>query len=231
MSKKPSEFSTLLNSEQPPVSPDELDLKILQHAEKHKPAKRLAFRWSPILATISVVSIAVLLTFQQPQHDGIDQTMNPQFNRISADLSDQAESSQVESSQAEIPQVESAQAESSAVVVPRKPKQSLGQGVAERAVSAKPVREKKSSFYKTSGAPASLSTERRQYDANAELRVAEENAANPNEDLLGLLKKLQEMLLEGNSAEAHNEYNQLKDNCRECDLPDKLEAALEQRLK
>lgn len=59
---------------------------------------------------------------------------------------------------------------------------------------------------------------------------AMQRADDPGPNLPGSLQHLQELLISGDDERAHREYEELRNACAECDLPDTLEEALE-RLK
>lgn len=211
MSKKPSKYSSLLNGNQAPKSPAELDRKILQYAEVHKQATRTRAPWAPILITISVIGIAVLITVQPPKMGEFDREAIREFDNFPIGIEETAESP----------------AKKSATTNERFLDKHSGVG----GLRMKAAAEDEASSYQPEKAPASVSAVLDAPSKSETRKTTLSITARKKDDLQETLKNLNELLVNGNSEKAYSEYHRLRKICLGCELPDTLEMAVEQMFE
>ena len=214
MSKKPSKYSEILNSDQTPTSPAELDRKILQYAKSHQPAARTRARWAPILATISVVSIAVLITLQSPKMNEFEDAGRRDLDSLSSAAKDSVEGSLERSTKTR----------TTAKTANDNFFEEHPEAAALRMNDA--VKDKAFSFKSAKApAPAIIYTPNENEISQA---APPQQVTRKKDSLQDTLKNLSKLLKEGSSDKAYSGYEQLRKSCFDCELPDTLEQALEQ---
>lgn len=247
MSHKSSEFSSRLGRERSPESPRHLDQVILAYAKQHAPAKPRFQHWVPVLASLSVAGIAVLLMLQYPQIGDVEPLLAPRLNKPAA----------VERKVVEMDKQESiVTGEQGAVQQSAQDFAGVAGDMAESEAGASEVNIQNGQSKKLRASTAKAAPFANVSQSMVEMPVAHEQDAAPVPPVLATGKKtapatiareqtssrtleetamvnaellyLRDLLQSGEPGLARERYAALKQQCPRCNLPDRLEQALQE---